>query len=147
VRFSRRFLLCRTGARALLSLALMASMASAAGVPLLDATGASHGSAKVVLARGIVQLKIAGLARLPASVSTGTAVFTAHEYKAYLVSTADPAVEVWVGDVYPDGRTRAVRKTVLGGDLTQMGLDRLVVTAFSKDGVDSFDVLSATVAP
>ena len=121
----------------------LSAVTQAAGVPLLDAAGGAHGSAKVVLGRGIVQLKITGLARLPAAVGT----FTAHEYKAYLVSTADPAVEIYLTDVYPDARQRAVRKVVLGGDVSQMGLNRVVVTAFSKDGQGSADLLTAAFAP
>jgi hypothetical protein len=122
------------------------AVARSAGVPLLDGAGGAHGSAKVVLTRGIVQLKITGLAPLPASVSAAAA-FVAHEYKVYLVSTADPAVEIFLTDLYPDARQRAARKVVLGGDVSQMGLDRVVVTAFSKDGQSSADVLTAAIAP
>ena len=31
------------------------------------------------------------------------------------------------------------------GDLSGLGLDKLVVVAFSKDGLHSFDVLTATL--
>ena len=119
----------------------------AAGVPLLDPAGASHGIVKVVLARGIVQMKIVGLGQVPAPASAGTTTFTATEYKAYLLSTADPAVEIYLTDVYPDARGRAVRKVLLKGDVSQMGLNRVVVTAFSKDGQSSADVLTAAIAP
>ena len=129
-----------------LAIALPAS-APAGGIPLVDPSGAARGTVKVVLSRGLIQLKIASLARLPASISTGTNTFTAHEYKAYLLSSADPAVEIFLGDIYPDARQRTMRKAVLGGDLTQMGFDRIVVTAFSKDGQSAFDVLTATLAP
>ena len=88
-------------------------------------------------------MKITALAPLPAAVET----FTAYEYKAYLLSSADPAVEIYLADVYPDARQRAVRKVVLGGDVSQMGLDRVVVTAFSKDGQSSADVLTAAIVP
>ena len=117
--------------------------AGAAGVPLVDAAGAPHGTVKVVLARGLVQMKIVGLVRLPSTVGS----FTAHEYKAYLLSSTDPANEVYLTDVYPDARERSARKVALGGDLSQMGLDRVVITAFSKDGQSSADVLTAAIAP
>ncbi|TMA51006.1 MAG: hypothetical protein E6J76_10910 [Deltaproteobacteria bacterium] len=128
---------------AIVFLLALPSMTSAAGVPLLDPAGGAHGTVKVVLGRGIVQMKITALAPLPAAVDT----FTAYEYKAYLLSSADPAVEIYLADVYPDARQRAVRKVVLGGDVSQMGLDRVVVTAFSKDGQSSADVLTAAIAP
>lgn len=123
------------------------AVARSAGVPLLDDAGGAHGSAKVILARGIVQLKITGLARLPASVSGGSTTFTAHAYKAYLTSTTDPAVEVFLTDVYPTATQRAGRKVSLGGDVTQMGFNRIVVTAFSKDGQSAADVLTGAIAP
>jgi hypothetical protein len=119
----------------------------AAGVPFLDPAGASHGIVKVVLPRGVVQMKIVGLARIPATVSAGSTTFTATEYKAYLLSSADPAVEIYLADVYPDARGRAVRKVLLSGDVSQMGLNRVVVTAFSADGQSSADVLAAAIAP
>jgi len=124
------------------ALALSAS-AWARGIPLVDATGAAHGTVKVTLARGSVAFKITGLARLPAPVNA----FTATEYKAYLLSSTDAAVEIYLTDIYPDSRQRTTRKVALGGDVSQLGLDRVVVTAFSKDGQSSFDVLTATLAP
>jgi hypothetical protein len=117
--------------------------ALAAGIPLVDAGGATHGAVVVKLTRGLVQLKIAGLAPLPAPVAD----FTAYDYKAYLVSSADPAVEIFLTDVFPNGRQRANRKIALGGDVSRMGLDRVAITAFSSDGQKSFDVLTATIAP
>jgi len=90
-----------------------------------------------------VAFKITGLARLPAPVNA----FTATEYKAYLLSSTDAAVEIYLTDIYPDSRQRTTRKVALGGDVSQLGLDRVVVTAFSKDGQSSFDVLTATLAP
>jgi hypothetical protein len=123
-------------------LALSAS-AWAGGVALVDAAGAAHGTVKVTLARGSVALKITGLARLPAPVNA----FTATEYKAYLLSSTDAAREVFLTDLYPDARQRTTRKVVLGGDVSQMGFDRVVVTAFSEDGQNSFDVLTATLTP
>ena len=133
------------GSRVLAIVFLLAlpSMTPAAGVPLLDPAGGAHGSVRVVLTRGIVLMKITGLATIPAAVDT----FTAYEYKAYLLSTTDPAVEIYLTDVYPDARQRAVRRVVLGGDVSQMGLNRVVVTAFSKDGQNSADVLTAAIAP
>jgi hypothetical protein len=128
---------------AVVFLLALPAVTRAAGVPFLDPAGGAHGSVKVVLGRGIVQMKITALAPLPAAVDT----FTAYEYKAYLLSSADPAVEIYLADVYPDARQRAVRKVVLGGDVSQMGLDRVVVTAFSKDGQSSADVLTAVIAP
>ena len=119
----------------------------AAGIPLVDAGGASHGSASLNLARGSVALKVTSLAPLPADVSTGSETFTAHVYKAYLSSSADPAVEICLGDVFPNGKQRAVRKVALKGDLSRMGFDRIAITAFSKDGLKSFDVLTAGFAP
>lgn len=127
----------------LLVLALPVS-AAAAGIPLVDAAGAAHGSATVNLPRGVVVLKIKGLAPLPASVNTGSETFTAHIYKAYVASSTDPAVEIFLGDVYPNAKQSAIRKTTFKGDLSAMGLNRLTVTAFSKDGLKSFDVLAAT---
>jgi hypothetical protein len=120
-----------------------ASPALAAGVPLVDAGGAAHGAVVVKLTRGLVQLKIAGLATLPAP----AADFTASVYKAYLFSSADPAVEIFLTDVFPNGKQRANRRIALGGDVSRLGLDRVAVTAFSSDGQKSFDVLTATLAP
>ena len=135
----------RLGARvlAIVLVLVLPSITPAAGVPLLDPAGGAHGSVRVVLTRGIVLMKITGLATIPATVDT----FTAYEYKAYLLSTTDPAVEIYLTDVYPDARQRAVRRVVLGGDVSQMGLNRVVVTAFSKDGQNSADVLTAAIAP
>ena len=126
-----------------LVLALRAA-APAAGIPLVDVAGAAHGSATVSLPRGVVVLKIKGLPPLPASITAGSETFTAHVYKAYLASSADPAVEIFLGDVYPNAKQAAIRKSTFKGDLSAMGLDRIAVTAFSKDGLKSFDVLIAS---
>ena len=83
---------------AVVFLLALPAVTRAAGVPFLDSAGGAHGSVKVVLGRGIVQMKITALAPLPAAVET----FTAYEYKAYLLSSADPAVEIYLADVYPD---------------------------------------------
>ena len=114
-----------------------------AGIPLVDAGGAAHGAVVVKLTRGLVQLKIAGLAPLPAP----AADFTATCYKAYLFSSTDPANEIFLTDVFPNGKQRANRRIALGGDVSRLGLDRVAVTAFSSDGQKSLDVLTATLAP
>lgn len=129
------------------ALALLPARARAAGVPLVDAAGAPHGSVNLNLPRGLVLLKVAGLAPLPTDVNTGTETFTAHLYKAYIYASADPAVELFLADVFPNGKQKAVRKVALKGDLSRMGFDRIAVTAFSKDGLKSFDVLTATFTP
>jgi hypothetical protein len=97
----------------------------------------------VALTKGTVKMKITGLPALPAQ--PPGASFTAYVYKAYLTSTADPAVEVFVADVWPSGSGTAKPKAKLGGDVSRLGLDRLVVVAFSKDARDAFDVLTATL--
>jgi hypothetical protein len=119
--------------------------AAAGGVPLVDATGAPHGSVNASLGKGSVKMKITGLPALPAQ--PPGASFTAYVYKAYLTSTADPAVEIFLADVYPSGSGAAKPKTKLGGDVSRLGLNRVVVTAYSKDARDSFDVLTAAIAP
>jgi hypothetical protein len=133
-------------AKTLLLVLILALPASgpAAGIPLVDVAGAAHGAATVSLPRGLVVLKIKGLAPLPASVDTGSEIFTAHVYKAYLASSTDPAVEIFLGDVYPNAKQSAVRRVALKGDLSAMGLNRIAVTGFSRDGLKSFDVLTAS---
>jgi len=122
----------------------VAGMATAGGVPLVDASGGSHGSANVNLTKGSVKMKVTGLPRLPASAPLG-AGFDAYVYKAYLVSSADAAVEVYLADVFPSSSGAAKVKVAAKGDLSALGLDRLVVTAYSKDARGSFDVLTATL--
>jgi len=117
---------------------------AAAGVPLVDPAGGSHGSVVASLSKGSVKMKITGLPRLPATQPLG-ATFDAYVYKAYLVSSADPAVEVYLADVYPNGSGAAKTKVALKGDLSALGLDRVVVTAYSKDARASLDVLTATL--
>jgi hypothetical protein len=56
-------------------------------------------------------------------------------------------VEVFLADVYPNGSGAAKPRVKLGGDVSRLGLDRVVVTAYSKDARDSLDVLTATIAP
>jgi hypothetical protein len=131
----------------LVVLTALSRPAHAAGVPLVDASGAPRGSVVLKLSRGLVQLKITGLAPLPASVTAGADTFTAFVYKAYAFSSADPAVEIFLTDVYPSAKQRAVRRVSLGGDASRMGLDRVAVTAFSSNGQKAFDVLTASFAP
>jgi hypothetical protein len=121
--------------------------AAGTGIQMLNKDAVSQGSAKVGLAKGSVSLKV-NLAPLPAQIDTGTELFDATIYKAYLVSTADPALEIPLGNLYPTALSKAALKAALKGDLTQMGFDKVVVVAFSKDGLHSFDVLTGTlVAP
>ena len=131
----------------LLVLLTLCGSASAGGIALVDATGASHGTAVASLPKGTVRLTINSLPPLPSSVNTGTETFTAQIYRAYLSSSTDPAVEISLGDLYPSGRQKAKRKIALGGDVSHMGLNRITVTAFSKDGQQSFDVLTGKLAP
>jgi hypothetical protein len=128
-------------------LAASGARAAGTGIPMLNKDAVSQGSAKVGLAKGSVSLKLT-LAPLPAQIDTGTEQFEATIYKAYLVSTADPAMEIPLGNVYPTTLSKAGLKAALKGDLTQMGFDKVVVVAYSKDGLHSFDVLTGTlVAP
>ena len=112
--------------------------------PMLDGTGAEQGSAKVNLAKGSVNVK-ATLAPLPATVDTGTEQFEATIYKAYLLSSTDAAVEIPLANVYPTSKSKATVKAALKGDVSLLGLDRVVIVAFSKDGLSSFDVLTGTL--
>jgi hypothetical protein len=135
--------------RSFIALAVLVAVAGstyAGGVPLVDATGAAHGSVVVNLARGQVKVKALGLAPLPAPVSA-TPAFTAYAYKAYLSSSTDPAIEVFLTDLYPNAKQVAVRRIALGGDVSRMGCDRVAITAFSKDGQQSSDVLTASFTP
>jgi hypothetical protein len=113
--------------------------------PMLDKDGVEQGAAKVNLAKGSVNLK-ATLAQLPATVDTGTEQFQATIYKAYLLSSTDAAVEIPLASVYPTSKGKATVKAALKGDVSLLGLDRVVVVAFSKDGLSSFDVLTGTLA-
>src|SRR5262245_36256443 len=83
--------------------------AGAKGFPLLDPAGGAHGSAAVTLAKGTVRMKIAGLPQLPAQQPLG-ATFAAYVYKAYLTSSVDPAVEIYLADVYPNAKGVAKAK-------------------------------------
>lgn len=112
--------------------------------PMLDKDGAAQGTAKVNLAKGSVNVK-ATLPPLPATIDTGTEQFEATIYKAYLLSSTDAAIEIPLPSVYPDSKSKVAVKAALKGDLTQLGLDRVVIVAFSKDGLSSFDVLTGTL--
>ena len=119
-------------------------MAQRRGVPLLDPAGGSHGSAAVDAREGLGEDED----HRPAAAAGGAAArrdFSAYVYKAYLTSSADPAVEIFLADVYPNAKGVAKAKVALKGDLSLLGLDRVVVTAYSKDARDSFDVLTATL--
>ncbi|HJQ85705.1 MAG TPA: hypothetical protein VKA21_16580 [Candidatus Binatia bacterium] len=131
----------------LVFLSVLSAPAFGAGIPLLDASGTARGSAVLRLSKGQIQLKIAGLAPLPAAATSGSETFTAHLYKAYLFSSADPAVEIFLADVYPNAKQRASRRIALGGDVSHMAFDRIAVTAFSSDGQKTADVLTASFAP
>ena len=113
-------------------------------VSMVDRVGLAQGSAVVKLAKGSVRVKVT-LAPLPAPIDTGTEMFQATIYKAYLTNSTDAAVEIPLGSVYPSTKSRAKLKASFKGDLSQLGLDGIVIVAFSKDGLDSFDVLTGTI--
>ena len=130
------------------ALLLLTAGADAASqqVDLLDRLGVAAGSAKVNLVKGGVSFK-ATLAPLPAQIDTGAGTFEATLYRAYLTKSTDATVEVPLGAIYPPTSGKVTVKPALGkGDLSLMGLDRIVVVAFSKDGLSSFDVLTGTIA-
>jgi hypothetical protein len=128
------------------SLLLLAGGADAASqkLALLDRLAVEQGSAKVNLPKGTVSLK-ANLAPLPATVDTGTGTFQATLYRAYLTSSTDASTEIPLGAVYPPTSGKFNVKYALSGDISLLGLDRVVVVAFSKDGQSSFDVLTGTI--
>lgn len=118
--------------------------AASTTVPLLDRLAVEQGSVKFNFVKGTVSAKF-NLAPLPALVDTGTEQFTATIYKAYLVSSTDPAIEIPLATLYPTTLGKAVVKTLLKGNVSLLGLDRFVVVAYSKDGLSSFDVLTGTL--
>lgn len=120
--------------------------AEAAGskVQMLDRLLAPQGTAVVSLAKGSVNVKVA-LAPLPAAIDTGTGQFTATIYKAYLASSTDAAIEIPLGSLYPNTKGKASVAAALKGDVSLLGFDRVVVVAYSKDGLSSFDVLTGTL--
>ena len=117
-----------------------ALQATAGGFALGDV-----GKAKVNLGKGAVIVKATNLPALPADVDTGSGTFTAYLYKAYVSSSTDPAVEIFVGDLYPNAKGKAAAKLKLKGDVSRLGLDQVVVVAFSKDASQSFDVAVAPI--
>ena len=117
----------------------------AAGLSLVGLGGATVGSAKINLAKGSVTIKTTGLGTLPASVDPGTGAFDAYLYKAYLTSTTDPAVEIFVGDVWPNTKGKAAVKAKLKGNLEGLGFDQVLIVAFSKDATQSADVATAAL--
>ena len=68
-------------------------------------------------------------------------------YKAYISSSADPGVEIFLTDLYPNAKLRAARRIALGGDVSHLGLDRIAVTAYSSNAQQSVDVLTASFVP
>ncbi|MEN8151510.1 MAG: hypothetical protein ABFS86_16965 [Planctomycetota bacterium] len=137
----RRFL-----ALTILGLLCIASGANAGGlkVALVDGLDATQGTAVIKLEKGALKLK-ATLEPVPAPIDTGDEIFTATMYRAYLASSTDAAIEVSLGAVYPTTKGVAVLKAKFKGDLSQLGLDRIVLVAFSKDGLHSHDVLTGTI--
>ena len=131
-----------------LTLGILLCVASGADagskISMLDNLGVAQGVAAVSLEKGAVNLKVI-LEPLPATVDTGTEIFEASLYKAYLVNSLDPAVEVCLGDVWPSAKGVAKLKVKTKGDMSQLGLDRVVVVAYSKDGLHSYDVLTGTL--
>lgn len=113
-------------------------------VPMLDSGGLEQAKATLNLPKGSVSIKGA-LAPLPATIDTGTGTFDATIYMAYLVNSADRAVEIPLGPVYPSSKSKLKLKVAVKGDLSGLGFDQVVVVAFSKDGLNSFDVLTGTV--
>jgi hypothetical protein len=115
-------------------------------VVMVDRLAATQGSAVVNLAAGKIAVK-ATLDPLPATIDTGAGTFTATIYKAYLVSSADAAMEIPLGSLYPTAKKKASISAALKGDLSSagFGFDRVVITAYSKDGLSSFDVLTGTI--
>ena len=113
-------------------------------IQMLDRLAVSQGSATVNLTKGTVAVSVA-LAEVPALIDTGTAQFTATIYKAYLVSSTDPSVEIPLGSVYPNAKGKVALKAALKGNVASLGLDRVVVVAYSSDGLSSFDVLTGTI--
>ena len=130
----------------ILGLLCVASGADAGGlkVALVDGLDEVQGKAVIKLDKGQVKLK-ASLAPLPASVDTGDEVFTATMYRVYLASSTDAAMEVSLGPVWPTTKGVASVKAKFKGDLSQLGLDRVVIVAFSKDGLHAHDMLTGTL--
>lgn len=130
-----------------LCLLLILASGSEAGAPkfsLVDGGGLEQGFAKVSLGSGSVKANFL-LPALPAMADSDGDPFEATIYRAYLTNSLDDAVEVSLGGIYPNAKGKAKLKAALKGDLSRLGLDRLIVVAFSKDGLRSFDVLTGTI--
>lgn len=120
--------------------------AAGGGIPMLDRLAAPHGAAVVNLLKGAVNLKVM-LAPLPATIDTGVGTFSATIYKAYLASSTDATLEIPLGSLYPNTKGKAAVAAALKGDISRFGFDRVVVVAYSKDGLSSFDVLTGALPP
>ena len=118
--------------------------AAGGGIPMLDRLAAQQGAAAVNLLKGSVNVKVT-LAPLPATIDTGAGTFEATIYKAYLASSTDAAVEIPLGSLYPNAKNKAAVAAALKGDLSRFGFDRVIVVAYSKDGLSSFDVLTGAL--
>ena len=114
-------------------------------VPMLDGLAVQRGLAKVDLVKGTVVLK-ATMVQLPALLNAGAPEeFTATIYRAYLASSTDPALEIPLGSIYPTSKGVGRLAAALKGNVSLLGLDRVVVVAYSKDGLSSLDVLTGTI--
>jgi hypothetical protein len=118
--------------------------AATKAIQMFNRLAVSQGTAKVVLKRGSASIRVK-LAPLPATIDTGAEPFDATCYRAYLTSSIDPTIEVPLGNVWPTTKGVGTVKAALKGDLTRLGLDRVVIVAYSKDGQSSFDVLTGTI--
>jgi hypothetical protein len=129
-----------------LSLFLLAGGASAASqkISMVDRLQVEQGAAKVNLSKGLVSVK-ATVLPLPAQIDTGAGTFEATLYRAYLTSSTDASTEIPLGAIYPPTSGKFNVKYALNGDISLLGMDRVVVVAFSKDGQSSFDVLTGTI--
>ena len=114
---------------------------AAGGVPMLDSDGAEQGSAKVNLVKGSVKRERDARAA-PGGDRHGNGAVRGDDLQG--VPGLDDRSRA--GD---PARRASIRRTLgkvavkaaLKGDVTQLGLDRVVIVAFSKDGLNSFDVL------
>ena len=61
---------------------------------------------------------------------------------AVIAERSSAGYELSPGTPYP-----GLHQLEEAGDVSRLGLDRVVVTAYSKDARDSFDVLTASIAP
>jgi hypothetical protein len=127
----------------LLSLAC-AGTAAAGGVPLVDASGGSHGSVNASLAKGSVKMKVTGLPRLPRRAAARRGVRRLRLQGAYLVSSGDPAVGVYLADVFPSS-SGAAKVKVTKGDLGARSGSIAWSSPHTRRTRGSFDVLTAAL--